>query len=137
MAKAVRSQKLDSLARCLERLVAKTPEHVRELREDVDRQDIIMLNLERLVQLSVDLGSRLIAEQSWHPMPHNMASVFDVLRQHKVISAKLCLRMQKAVGFRNLAVHEYDKINWEIVYKILTLHLDDFRHYAQKLERIP
>jgi uncharacterized protein YutE (UPF0331/DUF86 family) len=40
-----------------------------------------------------------------------------------------------AVGFRNLSVHAYDKINWEIVWKILRQHLDVFPEYAVRISR--
>ena len=40
-----------------------------------------------------------------------------------------------AVGFRNLCVHEYDKINWEIAYAIVTRHLDEFRQFAGLIDR--
>ena len=39
--------------------------------------------------------------------------------------------MKKAVGFRNLAVHNYDAINWAIVHAITTQRLDDFKLFAK------
>jgi uncharacterized protein YutE (UPF0331/DUF86 family) len=47
-----------------------------------------------------------------------------------VISTELAERLRKAVGFRNISVHEYEKIDWEIVYSICTKHMKDFREYA-------
>lgn len=41
--------------------------------------------------------------------------------------------MKKAVGFRNLAVHNYDTIHWNVVYAIVHCHLDDFRSFAQQI----
>lgn len=38
--------------------------------------------------------------------------------------------MKKSVGFRNLAVHNYNAIDWIIVFEICNKHLDDFRTYA-------
>lgn len=39
--------------------------------------------------------------------------------------------MRKAVGFRNIAVHAYDSIDWEIVYSIATERLQDFKEFAR------
>ncbi len=39
--------------------------------------------------------------------------------------------MKKAIGFRNIAVHAYDTINWQIVFAIATRHLDDFDRFAR------
>jgi uncharacterized protein YutE (UPF0331/DUF86 family) len=35
------------------------------------------------------------------------------------------------VGFRNLAVHNYDAINWHIVFSIVHEHLADFSSFAK------
>ena len=47
-----------------------------------------------------------------------MGQTFDVLMEAGIINTELAGRMKKAVGFRNLAIHQYDAINWAIVYKI-------------------
>jgi uncharacterized protein YutE (UPF0331/DUF86 family) len=41
--------------------------------------------------------------------------------------------MGKAVGFRNTAVHAYQEIDWEIVYRIITEHLSDFRDFSRQI----
>jgi uncharacterized protein YutE (UPF0331/DUF86 family) len=128
--------KLDTLARCLDRLQAKTPASLEELQRDVDLQDILMLNLERLVQASVDIATHLIAEKGWTPVPSTMAGTFDVLFQQGAIEVSLRDRLKKSVGFRNIAVHEYEKINWAIVRKILTDHLKDFREFGRIVEAL-
>ena len=124
-------QKLDSLARCIERLKAKKPASIEVLEREVDLQDILIINLERLVQSSVDLAIIIIAKKNLSPVPTAMSQSFEVLKQHKIISEALCHRLQKAVGFRNLCVHEYDKINWNIVYSILDKHLQDFVEFGK------
>ena len=125
------------MVRCLERIEAKVPATVPLLQTDVDLQDILMLNLERLVQLSVDVAALLIARKNLRPVPTTMADSFDVLCLAGIIPEALKVRMRKAVGFRNLAVHEYDKINWQIVYLIATKHLEDFKQFARIVESLP
>lgn len=56
---------------------------------------------------------------------------FDGLAKLKVIDEELCARLKAAVGFRNVAVHNYQKIDWDIVHAITWQHLDDFRRFAQ------
>jgi uncharacterized protein YutE (UPF0331/DUF86 family) len=122
--------KLESLRRCVERIAAKTPSSADLLAQNPDLQDIIALNLQRVVQLSVDLASHLIAETDARP-PSTMAENFEVLKNLQVISPALSERMIKAVGFRNIAVHSYQAIDWNIVFQICNRHLDDFRQFAQ------
>ncbi len=122
--------KLESLRRCVDRIAGKSPSSVNELVHDLDLQDIIALNLQRAVQLSVDIASHLIAETDAIP-PATMAENFEVLRNLQVIDPVLAERMAKAVGFRNIAVHSYQAINWSVVYQICRHHLDDFRQFAK------
>lgn len=122
--------KLESLRRCVERIADKTPASADVLAQSPDLQDIIALNLQRAVQLSVDLAAHVIAETEARP-PSTMAENFTVLKDLSVIPSALADRLTKAVGFRNIAVHSYQQIDWNIVYQICRQHLDEFRQFAQ------
>lgn len=124
--------KLESLRRCVERVEAKTPEGLTELLDDIDLQDIIVLNLERAVQLCVDIGLQLVGELNL-PVPASMAEVFRVLAESGVLQSENADNLARAVGFRNTAVHAYQKIDWSIVHAIATRHLDDFRVFARSI----
>lgn len=137
MDRRVVEAKLESLRRCVDRLTAKTPPSPAELFHNPDLQDIVALNLQRAVQISVDLASHLIAETDATP-PSTMAENFTVLKQLQIISPALAERLMKAVGFRNIAVHSYQAIDWNIVYQICSRHLDEFRQFAKAVaQRLP
>jgi len=131
--------KLESLRRCIERIAGKAPSSADQLVHDPDVQDIIALNLQRAVQLSVDVAAHLIAETDATP-PATMAENFEILQKLQIIDPVLAERLTKAVGFRNIAVHSYQAINWNVVYQICTHHLDDFRQFtkavAHHLQRV-
>jgi uncharacterized protein YutE (UPF0331/DUF86 family) len=129
MDREVIEQKIESLRRCVERVREKSPATAAALAKDVDAQDILTLNLTRAVQLCVDIGAHLIAEQN-KPAPDTMGQTFDVLADMGVIPAELAMRMKKVVGFRNIAVHNYEAIDWEITHAIATHHMDDFAAFA-------
>jgi uncharacterized protein YutE (UPF0331/DUF86 family) len=124
--------KLDSLARCLLRIDSKKPFSPEDLAKDFDLQDIVSINLERAVQSCVDLASICISEAN-APTPATMADSFTLLAQVGWLDPKVANRMAKAVGFRNIAVHEYEKMDWNIVHKIAHEHLADFRAFAQEI----
>jgi uncharacterized protein YutE (UPF0331/DUF86 family) len=130
MDREVISTKLESLRRCIQRIRDKTPDSAARLLEDNDIQDIICLNLERAVQICVDLASHIIADSDL-PAPGSMGESFEQLGRLKMISYELAGRMKKAVGFRNVAVHAYQEINWRIVYAIITSRLEDFVAFAR------
>jgi uncharacterized protein YutE (UPF0331/DUF86 family) len=122
-------QKIESLRRCVARVRQKCPATADALANDVDAQDILTLNLTRAVQLSVDIGAHIIAARD-NPAPDTMGQTFDVLAALGLISPELAVRMKKAVGFRNIAVHNYEAIDWQIAHAIATRHMEDFTAFA-------
>ena len=132
MDRAVIEQKLESLRRCLQRVADKCPPDPETLGRDPDLQDIIVLNLSRAVQLCVDIGAHLIAGMEVPP-PDTMGQTFDALAQAGVIHENLAMQLKKAVGFRNIAVHNYREIDWTIVHTIAGHHLGDFTEFAKTI----
>ncbi|MGB4361924.1 MAG: DUF86 domain-containing protein [Rhodoferax sp.] len=130
MDREVVEHKLESLRRCLKRIEIKCPANAEILSTDFDLQDIIALNLSRAIQLCVDIGAHMVAGMDVPP-PDTMGQTFDILQQAGVLSAALAGNLKKAVGFRNLAVHNYDAINWHIVFSIVHEHLADFTSFAK------
>jgi len=134
MDREVIEQKLESVRRCLQRIKEKCPPSADILARDLDAQDILSLNLSRAVQLCVDIGAHIIAGKNVPP-PATMGQTFDVLAELGIISEELALRMKNAVGFRNIAVHNYEAINWQIVHAIATRHVGDFADFARAVLR--
>jgi len=130
MDREVVEQKLESLRRCLRRIEIKCPTDAATLAADIDLQDIVSLNLSRAVQISVDIGAHLIAGLEVPP-PDTMGQTFDLLAKEGVLNHELANSLKKAVGFRNIAVHNYESINWDIVHSIVNYHLTDFLEFAR------
>ena len=130
MDRQVIDQKLESLRRCLLRIQEKFPADAAELQSNFDLQDIIALNLSRAVQLTVDIGSHIISTMNM-PAPETMGQTFEILAQQKVLPANMADQLKKSVGFRNIAVHNYEAINWQIVHSIVREHLQDFTEFAK------
>ena len=122
--------KLESLRRCIARVEARCPATAAALAKDVDAQDIVALNLSRAVQLCVDLALHRISTGG-DVAPATMGGAFDMLAANSTLDIELSKRMKSAVGFRNLAVHQYEAMDWAIVHAICTRHLDDFRMFAR------
>lgn len=126
--------KLEALRRCIDRVQTRRAATADDLRDDVDRQDIVSLNLTRAVQLCVDIASHVLSRRD-QPPPSSMGEAFDLLAEEGIISRALSGRMRSAVGFRNVAVHAYQSIDWDIVHAISYDGLDDFRAFAAALGR--
>ena len=128
----VLAAKIETIRRCLARVEARTPAAADDLVDDVDAQDIICLNLERAVQACVDIAAHVLAASD-QPVPATMAESFSAMRRAGAIDQHAAERMRKAVGFRNIAVHDYKALDWRIVYSICSEHLDDFRDYVRQV----
>ncbi|MCP5352924.1 MAG: DUF86 domain-containing protein [Chromatiales bacterium] len=135
MVTVVVEQKLESLRRCLARVQDKCPDSLEQLESDADTQDILVLNLTRAVQLCVDIATHLIGRLDG-PAPQTMGESFDELARVGVLDAEIAGSLKKAVGFRNVAVHNYDAIDWAIVMSICRDKVPDFRRFAEQIVRV-
>lgn len=133
--KKVIEEKLISLNRCLDRIKLHTPATVEALQSDFDTQDIICLNIQRAVQISVDIAAHILAEQL-HEQTPTMAETFLALSRHGLLDSQLASRLAKAVGFRNIAVHEYNTLDMNILYSIITKEIGCFYEFSDTVLRI-
>ncbi|MDD2800517.1 MAG: DUF86 domain-containing protein [Methylobacter sp.] len=67
------------------------------------------------------------------PPPGTMGETFDLLAHEHVLDKELATKLKKSVGFRNIAVHSYESINWEIVHSIVKYHLGEFSEFAKAI----
>lgn len=130
MDRLIIERKLDSLWRCLERVRSRTPANASDLLNDLDLQDVLVLNLSRAVQICVDVAVHILSERK-QPPPETMGKAFELLAQEGLLDTELAQRLKKSVGFRNLAVDNYEAIDWAIVHAIATRHLVDFEAFAK------
>lgn len=136
MDRALIEQKLEALRRCIARIQTRCPASAGLLANDVDAQDILSLNLTRAVQLSVDIAAHWVAAHPELSAPATMGEAFARLAEGGLIDPDLALRLRKAVGFRNLAVHNYEAIDWNIVFAICQGRLPDFEAFAQAVSQV-
>ncbi len=52
-------------------------------------------------------------------VPQTTRQVFDILNEANIIDERLADRLKAMVGFRNIAVHDYQALNLSIVQKKL------------------
>jgi uncharacterized protein YutE (UPF0331/DUF86 family) len=69
------------------------------------------------------------------PAPQTMGEAFERLAALDYLDADTADRLKKAVGFRNVAVHNYQTIDWQVVHEIRVRHLGDFHDFAAAISR--
>jgi uncharacterized protein YutE (UPF0331/DUF86 family) len=62
-----------------------------------------------------------------------MAAASEALHALHILSPELANSMKKAVGFSNIVVHNYQELDWGIVFNICHHKLGDFRAFAQAI----
>jgi len=124
--------KLASLERALNRIRTVTggkPEAI----DDLDVEEIVVLNLQRAIQSTIDLAAHLISGRGWG-LPDSRKAHFRILDGRKVIAPALSTRLQAMIGFRNVAIHDYRKIDRAVLRAILAKHLVDFEVFARDVK---
>ena len=125
--------KLATIERCLARIRAKTGGDPASV-ADLDVQEIVILNLQRAVQAAIDLAAQLFVINGWG-LPDTLGAHFRVLREQGVIDGELEGRLKAMVGFRNIAVHDYEALDLTILERVVAEHLGDFEAFADAVRK--
>ncbi len=126
--------KITQIEHHIHRLGEKRSISFQEFQKNEDIQDIVLRNLQNAIQGSLDLAGHIVADEGW-TIPSTQAELFETLSDHKVITPEQAEMMKGMVGFRNIVVHEYGKINLKKVHEILTNNLKDFDRFCQQVIR--
>jgi uncharacterized protein YutE (UPF0331/DUF86 family) len=117
-----------AVKRHLERIARKTAGGRESFQGDADRQDIVAFNLHLAVENCIDIAAHLISENGWG-VPGTASEMFYTLEDKAVLNAELTEKMIKAVGLRNLIVHEYARIDVTRLFDIVRSDLGDLTDY--------
>ncbi len=96
--------------------------------DEWNSQDIFVLNLQRAIQSAIDLAAHVVAAESLG-LADTIKGNFLLLEQANIIPKNLSQKMQAMVGFRNLAIHNYQEIDVAILKSILKKHLKDLEDF--------
>lgn len=130
MADDVSINKAAALERCVARVREEYAGNEANLFSDQTRQDAIILNLQRACEAAIDLAMHRVRLHRLG-VPQESRDAFSMLAEAGRLDPVLAGRMAKMVGFRNVAVHDYQSLNLRIVKSIVTERLDDFLALAR------
>jgi len=124
-------QKLASIDRCLRAIRDYLAGDVGRLHEPIVL-DAVVLNLQRACEQAIDAACREVSRRELG-VPADSADAFTLLERDRVLSPGIADRMRRMVGFRNIAVHEYRRLDPEVVRTVVEHRLDDFRALCREL----
>lgn len=127
--------KVASIERCLKRLQEEYRGHETELASNFTRQDSIILNLQRACEASIDAAMHVVRLHKLG-VPQQSREAFVLMEEAGLIDEKLSTALQAMVGFRNIAVHDYRKLDLAIVKSILEEKLGSFSEFSKILLKL-
>ena len=97
--------------------------------DDYDKQDIIVLNLQRACEQVLDMANHTVRAKKlgW---PKSSAESFTLLKEAGIIDATLEKKLTGMVGFRNVVIHQYRNIDYKLVEDVVKKHADDLIKFA-------
>ncbi len=130
MSPEVLARKLERLRAYLSDLVPHRGRSAAELREDPYEVERL---LELLVQVSVDILAHELAERDETPTSYR--ETFERAGRRGLLPEDLAGRLADAAGLRNILVHLYEEIDYEIVAASIGSAVDDFGELLEVLQR--
>ena len=121
--------KVAIIERCIRRIQEEYQGNSLNL-ENYTKQDSIILNIQRSCEACIDLAMHLVASKGLG-IPQSSPEAFDLLQQAGIINEHLAQKLKAMVGFRNIAVHNYQAVNLGIVQGIIEKNLADLLKFGQ------
>lgn len=121
--------KIVTIERCIKRIeevYANNPDNL----NDFTKQDSTILNIQRACEACIDIAMHIVSERRLG-LPKSSREAFTLLEEAGIIQQNIAKALINMVGFRNIAVHDYQKINLTILQMIIEKHLSDFTDYTK------
>ncbi len=126
--------KTETIKKCIKRIeeeYANTPSNL----ENYTKQDSIILNLQRMCEVTLDLGLHYIKIKKLE-IPQTSKQIFEVLEKNGVIDKKILINMGKIIEVKNIAVSDNQNLNMDILQEIIEKNLDEFIYIVKRIESI-
>lgn len=131
---AVIENKISSVKKYLKILERYKKYSRREIEANLDLKGAVERYLYLVVQATIDLAEAIIAYKNLRK-PTTMSEAFYILNEEKIIPQDLTEKMVKMTGFRNVIAHDYEKINYDILYEVLQKGLKDIENFLAKISK--
>lgn len=105
----------------------------KQLEEDIYLKGSAERYLYLLTQSVLDLAESIIAFQDFR-RPQTYSESFDILQEERLISLELTEKLVKMAKFRNIISHDYENLDFGIIYDVLQNHLQDIEEFLSVIK---
>ncbi len=95
-------------------------------------QRIVERTLQMMIETCLDVSGHIISHEKLR-VPETYADMFRILVQNGTLKESQLEALEKMARFRNIIVHDYEKIDAEIVIGILQRNLHDFEGFKETI----
>ncbi len=124
--------KAGSVKRHLNRVFEKRNIDLKTFLKDIDIQEIILFNIQMAVQNCIDIAAHIISDEGLG-VPGSTNEMFYLLEENGYLNNEITEKMVKAVGLRNLVVHEYGKIDLDRIFEVAQKDISDLNEYLKSI----
>lgn len=124
--------KIITITRCIKRIIDVYGDG-ETFKQDYTKQDSVILNLQRCCEAAIDIANHINRQQQYG-LPQSSRDSFTLLAQNNHIAQSLAENLKKMVGLRNIAVHDYQELNLDIVVYVIQHHLQDFEQFIETIK---
>ena len=101
-----------------------------DYRRDWKTQRIVERTLQMAIEACLDVANHLVADRQLR-VASTYAEIYDVLGEAGLLEDRLRMTMIRMARFRNILVHDYERIDPAVVIRILREDLDDFGRFRE------
>jgi len=116
--------KAATIERCLKRINDEYKGREQFFLTDFNKQDVIVLNLLRAIEAAIGMCAYWIRKHHLG-LPQSSQEMFSLLEEAKIIDHNLSEKLQNMISFRNIALHDYTRLNLAIVKNIIEKELQN------------
>jgi uncharacterized protein YutE (UPF0331/DUF86 family) len=124
--------KIQSIQHCVERAREEYNKNPADFETNYTLQDAAILNVLRACEQAINLANHIIKSHKMG-IPTSSAESFELLDKKHIISREISVKLQNMVKFRNVVIHNYQRVNMEIVKSVIKNDLNDLLSFTDKI----
>jgi uncharacterized protein YutE (UPF0331/DUF86 family) len=98
-------------------------------------QRIVERTLHLAIEVCMDVADHIVADRGL-PVPETASGAFIALGDAGMFDRELASSLARMVGFRNILVHDYARLDPQVVLRVLKTDLKDFERFRDAVVRL-
>lgn len=103
-----------------------------EIQRDIRELRFVAYTLQIAIQAALDVAAHIVADERLGE-PRTNRELFELLERYGWVPPALAASLRDMVGFRNIVVHGYERVNGSIVEQIVSDHLGDLLDFVRAI----